>query len=635
MTWKKIENVPAETVHIEKASIDEQKRNTIALAKLQANTQRMNFSTVTHFGQSQSMQNATICSLNNMDDIIVNLLSNNFKEQQDNVRFKTENIPFFWDNYTARLCKNEDGKSIVIANFHCELLKEREEHTKEGVDFYVEIALFFKEKQQSLLIKKEVYCDAKKEILKAFPQCYVYDTGGFHEYLSWLYGNFSNKNIAVFYKFGGWYKISGGEHIYLNNAMTNVSSSVTLQGNIDEARRFLDLFMTISSEPEKVLIILLYALWAYLEYFYEICGVAGLKSVLYLSAPTGTGKTTLAKILSSAILNEGEKSVLRFDDTVASLQENLFNSRDVLSLVDDFYPQSDKNSEQAFKAKASMITRIAGDGIIKGKMGANRKPLPDRKYRGGIIATGEYVDLNTHSSYLRCWCVNLSANSVDFSGAISFLQGNQNWARAFFSSWIWWLQRNQDFVLQNLRHQHEYYHTLCTESFSEPYPRFYSNVAAFLTTNYFLDCFCQDCIIPYDMQQAQQIILSEAEVQLNMLKQYSPTEIIVQALKDAVDNAYLNLAETETDFCSSDYDGFFTDTQIIIITARMEDIIEKYVARMNFGLKFTTALKEELVRKNIFEAEDSKTNFKYSKTRLVSPKRPRIYKLNKGAIFND
>lgn len=635
MKWKKIENVTTETAYIKKASAEEQKQTTMALNKLHERAQTVKFSNATHFKQGQSTQNATICYLNDVEDITLNLLTNNFAKQQESVQFETEKPIFFWDNYTARLCKNEDGKSIVITNFHCELLREREEHTKEGVDFYIEMALFFKEKQLSLLIKKELLCDAKKEINKTFPQCFIYDVGRFQEYTSWLYGNFSNKNITVFYKFGGWYKTPKGKHIYLNNALTNVSSSVILQGTPEEARRFLGVFLTISNEPQKLLIILLYSLWAYLAHFYEICGVDGSKSVLYLSAPTGTGKTTIAKILSSAILNDGEKSVLRFDDTVASLQENLFNNRDVLSLVDDFYPQSDKNSEQAFKAKASMITRIAGDGIIKGKMGANRKPFPDRKYRGGIIATGEYVDLNTHSSYLRCWCVNLSANSVDFSGAISFLQGNQNWARAFFSSWIWWLQRNQDFVLQNLRHQHEHYHILCTESFSEPYPRFYSNVAAFLTINYFFDCFCQDCVIPYDMQQAQQIILSEAEMQLKMLQQYSPTEIIIQALKNAVDNAYLNLAETETDFCSSDYDGFFTDTQIIIITARMEDVIEKYVARMNFGLKFTTALKEELVRKNILEAEDNKTNFKFSKARLVSPKRPRIYKLNKGAILNE
>lgn len=69
-----------------------------------------------------------------------------------------------------------------------------------------------------------------------------------------------------------------------------------------------------------------------------------------------------------------------------------------------------------------MITRIIGDGRIKGKMGANRKLLPDRKYRGGIIATGEFIDLNTHSSYLRCWQLKFEANSINLDDNLSQLQ---------------------------------------------------------------------------------------------------------------------------------------------------------------------------------------------------------------------
>ena len=91
--------------------------------------------------------------------------------------------------------------------------------------------------------------------------------------------------------------------------------------------------------------------------------------------------------------------------------------------------------------------------MIKGKMGANRKPLPDRKYRGGVIATGEYIDLNTHSSYLRCWCINLRANSVNFDDSLSTLQKNSNLPRAFFSLWIWWLQEKQNFILKNLKNE--------------------------------------------------------------------------------------------------------------------------------------------------------------------------------------
>mgnify|MGYP000697733520 CR=1 FL=1 len=88
-----------------------------------------------------------------------------------------------------------------------------------------------------------------------------------------------------------------------------------------------------------MLLVLLYSLSAYTAYFYEKCKIDGLRSVLYLSAPTGTGKTSVAKILASAILNDGEKAILRFDDTIASLEESLFENRDMLVLVDDFTPR--------------------------------------------------------------------------------------------------------------------------------------------------------------------------------------------------------------------------------------------------------------------------------------------------------
>ena len=99
--------------------------------------------------------------------------------------------------------------------------------------------------------------------------------------------------------------------------MQNVSSKITLSGTANEAREFFYLFMKISIEPEKMLLVLLYSLSAYTAYFYEKCKIDGLRSVLYLSAPTGTGKTSVAKILASAILNDGEKQF--FDLMIQSL----------------------------------------------------------------------------------------------------------------------------------------------------------------------------------------------------------------------------------------------------------------------------------------------------------------------------
>ena len=633
--WKETK-VESNIISIEKATDDEVSQYNTALSKLQEGKSiELAASKYVHFEKPVAVLTATVCQLNNLDELKISI-SESIKSTNNSIfeDFSAERPLFFWDDFSAKLCKNDNGKVIFVANFECTIVKEIEEIEKETSIIYIEITVIFKTKRLSLKIKKTSLPDLKKEIPRNFPQCYIYDAGCFQEYIANIYANFNDTNIVTFYRFGGWHQLPNG-HIFLNNSMPNVSANITLSGTMNEAKEFLALFMKVSIEPQKLLMVFLYSLWAYTAYFYEECGIDGLRSVLYLSAPTGTGKTSVAKILSSAILNDGEKSVLRFDDTVASLEESLFNSRDMLVLVDDFYAKGNKFDDQAFKAKASAITRIVGDGMIKGKMGANRKPLPDRKYRGGLIATGEFIELNTYSSYLRCWIVNLGANSINFSCELSILQRNPNLSRAFFSLWIWWLEKNQQNILRLLKSQHEFYFSVCKKKFVDPYPRFSSNVATFLTINHFFSEFCRDYNFPYDEKRVYYVILSEAEEQLQMLRQYSPVEVVIKALQNAIDNDYLNLAETESDFCTNNCDGFFTSDKIIIITAKLEEIVEKYVIKLNFGLKFNTALKEELVRLNILEAKNGETNFKFSKTRLVLPKRPRIYKINKGVLNHE
>lgn len=632
--WQKT-TITGDIVPIKKSTNDDTVKQMAALNKLRRENKTQNASTFVHFNKPTTTLMTTICRLNNLNDINISTSSQAESVSNDIIEdFIIEKPLFFWDDYHNRLCKNVDDKVIDVANFRCVITSEIKEITKESTIIYIKIAVIFKSERLTLRIEKSLLQNLKKKIIQEFPQCYIYSDNSFQEYISNLYGNSNNRDSSTFYRFSGWYQLLN-KHVFFNNSMQNVSSKVTLSGTANEAREFFYLFMKISIEPEKMLLILLYSMSAYTAYFYEKCKIDGLRSVLYLSAPTGTGKTSVAKILASAILNDNEKSILRFDDTIASLEESLFDSRDILALVDDFYAKGSKFDDQAFKAKASAITRIVGDGMIKGKMGANRKPLPDRKYRGGVIATGEYIDLNTHSSYLRCWCINLKANSINFDDSLSTLQKNPNLSRAFFSLWIWWLQEKQDSILENLKNEHNKFLKLCAKNFNEPYPRFSSNVATFLTINYFFYYFCQDYGITYDIQRTQEIILSKATEQLNILKQYAPSKIVIEALRDAIENAYLNISDTEDDFRSHNFDGFFTSTQIVIITAKMEEAIEKYTIKKNYGLKFNTALKEELVRKNILKISNGEINSKYTKTRLVSPKRPRVYTINKGVLFNE
>lgn len=639
--WKKVSSVETDVIPVENATSKEVQQAQEVLSQLHGKAEKLDAVSTEpcYFKPSGLLQQATICSLKAAEDCMVSLIEKPALTANYSLPLNTDTIDeghFYWCDSRATLYWNEpdtsDNTLIKVANFKCEISRLLEEIERDGSSKkFAEIRIYHR--KESFPAKVSVGKDLKSE-LRMYPKLHVYDTAKFNEYIADLYGDFDEDKLTWHYNFYGWYALPNGRHVYLNDAMENVSAKVKLSYDISGARQFLDDFLKVSTEESRVLIMLNYASWSYLAYFYELLSIDGLRSVLYLSAPTGTGKTSLAKILSGAVLKANEEAVLRFDDTVASLEEALFNSRDNLALVDDFYAKGNKFDDQAFKTKASTITRIVGDGRIKGKMGADRKPLPDRKYRGGVIATGEYIDLNTHSSYLRCWVLEFKSGSINFGAELSELQRYPNLAREFFSLWIHWLEERQDYILRNLCCKHEQYLDVCQRKFTEPYPRFSSNVAAFLTVNYFLGEFCEKYNLAYDTQKGYHMILSEAENQLQMLKQYSPIEIVINAINEALDNDELQIAKDESCFCASKCDGFFEAKNMVVITQKLEAVIEKYAVKLNYGLKFNAALKNEMNEKNILEKNNTEFNFKYSKQRAVSPKRPRMYKLSKEIISN-
>lgn len=606
--WKTISDVEADVIPVENATSKEVQQSQEALSKLHGKAEALGTVSAEpcYFKPSGLLQQATICSLKAAEDYLVSLTERTTLAENCSLPLNAETIDeghFYWCDSRAMLYWTEpdtsDDTLIKVANFKCEISNLVKEIERDGSSKkFAEMRIYYR--KEIFSAKVSVGKDLKSE-LRTYPKLHVYDTVKFNEYIADLYGDFDEDKLTCHYNFYGWYRLPNSQHVYLNDAMENVSAKVKLSYDIWGARQFLDDFLKVSTEESKVLIMLNYASWSYLAYFYELLSIDGLRSVLYLSAPTGTGKTSLAKILSGAILKADEEAVLRFDDTLASLEEALFNRRDNLALVDDFYAKGNKFDDQVFKTKASAITRIVGDGRIKGKMGADRKPLPDRKYRGGVIATGEYIDLNTHSSYLRCWGLEFKSGSINFGAELSELQRYPNLARNFFSLWIQWLEKYQENILRTLRCKHEQYLAVCQRKFTEPYPRFSSNVATFLTVNYFLGEFCEKYNLAYDAQKAHYMILSEAEKQLQMLKQYSPIEIVINAINDALDNDELQIAKDETCFCSNKCDGFFEAKNMVVITQKLEAVIEKYAVKLNYGLKFNAALKNEMNEKSILE----------------------------------
>lgn len=640
MTWKKPTPINGEIIHFKQVSQKAMKEGKETWNLIRSPT-KINDKPI-YFSDSILHYSVTVCRIDNISPYHVVLkhtplpIQSTTPQKQSSILPVDDNTPaskFIWSAIQNKLIMQDDnGSPVTVCNFHFKVVQHIVEKYSDRSDRkLVQLTIFTHKKTVDIKIETNKYSsNVVKEIMKFCPQCVIDNSKLFAQYAAKVYDTAPETNETIYY-FSGWHKVQS-DFKYFNSAMTNVITDTKLQFDNNAAKDFIKYYWQISNAHDKLVICLIYSMYAYMSIFFEEAGIDGCRSLLYLSAPTGTGKTTLAKILCGALLDDKKKAVLRFDDTLASLEESLFKSRDALVCVDDFYAKGNKMEDQEFKAKASTIARIIGDAKIKGKMGANRKPLPDRNYRGGIVATGEFVDLNTHSTYLRCWILYFLKETILFNDALSNLQKKPELARCFFSSWINWLEKEQKTVVQDIKRIYDDNLSVIQARYKKAMPRFTATAAGLLTVAHFANEFLSGkCIKVNNLTKA---ILNETDLQMKLLVDMSPVQIVLKAVSEAIDNAYLRISDTDKLFVGESSDGYFTDDYIFIITSRLESIIEKYADKNHYGIRFNTTLKKELVDSGIMLMANDKYAARYSKIRSVDPKRPRLYIIKRSVLHD-
>ena len=366
---------------------------------------------------------------------------------------------------------------------------------------------------------------------------------------------------------------------------------------------------------------LMYALYAYMAGLYEnACHDGGCRSLLYIAGETGTGKTSLTKVLINWLTQMGFNVDMRFDDTLKVIEEKIANNSDLLTLVDDFYP---KPGQSDFQEKADKIARIIGDGRIQDKCGPNRKPLPKRTYRGGIIATGEYFDLGTLSSYLRSLVINVSKGAINF-GYITELQNSPDLVQAFFSSWIDWLERNQHWILHNLPQIQEANTATVRTNIKLEYERLTISIAALLSVADIFNCFANYVNIAFDSAAVQAAILKLGHDMKIIATTMAPEQVAIDAITEGIENGGFSIAASRSAFITSkDADGYNEESgNYWIITTMVNNLVESYAARKNYSIKFGSELRKKLVSMGFMQEAEGK---RFTQDRQVSPRRPRGY----------
>lgn len=536
---------------------------------------------------------------------------------------------------------SDETKPQKIANFTVELLSEvihmaDEELKKNLLELRVTMDDYVNKRSSiEMVIPLEDYKKLPSKLSTNHPQCIIYNMPAFNEHLSNMYKCFHEMNIGkekYTYGFGGWIKGPDTRLHFLDSSMENVKSEIYLKWDYDQANKFLKLYLKTSPEKGKLLVLLLFILWAGLAKFFEELHLSnkGLRALAYVSAPTGTGKTTLVSCMTRAVLREGAKPCLRFEDTEASMEESLVAKRDIPTLVDDFFAQADKNREGTYRQKASALTRIAGDSLIKSKMGPDRKPLPNRKYRGTIVATGEYLDLNTLSSNLRCWHLDFPAGSIRLDANMAELSENISITRAYLTGWIRYLEDNQEAILQELP---KLLSIKENKSKSNLDAGDFNRLGAFSSAlmvvgHIFYEYNSRFACCGFTQDEIDKLIIQQAEEQMRQLKTQSPEEVWIRGVKEAVESGTLNIAKNEEVFVNQQCDGYFMDGYVCCISSHADAAVTRYATSCGVGMKVTPHIKQKLVEKGYLQSFASgETTFKYTKQRTVAPLRPRLYKI--------
>ena len=142
--WKKA-NINSNIISIEKATADETTQHAIALTRLRNEKNIALPCEYVHFNKPTITLTTTVCKLNNLDDVKI-LISPQAKSVDNGTLedFTMEKLLFFWDDFHGKLCKNDNGKVVYVANFECAVVNETVDVEREQSTLYVEITVIFK-----------------------------------------------------------------------------------------------------------------------------------------------------------------------------------------------------------------------------------------------------------------------------------------------------------------------------------------------------------------------------------------------------------------------------------------------------------------------------------------------------------
>lgn len=423
-----------------------------------------------------------------------------------------------------------------------------------------------------------------------------YPGSGTKDYLRHAITEAGGKHVKrrSIYTHTGWRKISGiWVYLYHGGAVGGDNVSVELEPGLvryllpaaspeadykEAAGQSLEL---LSIAPLEIVMPLLALV--YLSPLNEPLRKVGIEPsfILFLLGMSGSFKSTLAALFLSHFGTFSSKTLPgSFRDTPNSLERRGFLLKDILTVIDDYFPSTSRIEGQKMESTAQAITRAYGDRTGRTRMNADTSLKAGYIPRGNLIITGEDTPNIGQSGIARHLVLEVKRGEIN-QDRLTICQANAASLAMSMRGYLEWLQPQMETLPEKLNTMFVGYRNSAQSSGQHarmPEAVAWLQVGIQMAVNYFQDAGAMDSIQAYEMQlQAWNIFIGQAEKQSQRIEEDRPVRKFLDAVRDllAAKTIYtvVDTASADVEFISPGFVGYRDDQFYYFLP----DIIHKEV----------------------------------------------------------
>jgi len=313
--------------------------------------------------------------------------------------------------------------------------------------------------------------------------------------------------------------------------------------------------------------------------------------MIFLTGRTQSGKSSLAARFLSFFGDFDKNSFpANYQNTPASLERTCFLLKDVVTVIDDYYPGQSHQEKTMFKNTAQKVARLYGDGAGRTKMRTCLTLQPSLPPGGLAISTGEERPAIGTSGQARMVFLDVDAKSVKYD-LLTATECDKPLLSEFMMMYVTWIADNWEQV--PILFEEAYLEAIAHFKSSELQGRINESVAkifgaleigmTFATEQGYIsaeECADHGSLISQALMRLLKVNSAELE------DEKLPSQKYLQAIKGLVDSGIysINSVKVKSDKIPENHLGWYDDNYVYFLPDMTYRIVEGLLAESGESL---------------------------------------------------